>query len=77
MEHLVLMDQVAEEKAHKYGAEFIEEILSFCQTHSWSTDCLPVPQTQLTTNTSKVKGEAKCHLPYYGLLWIILSEKDS
>lgn len=62
MEHLVLMDQVAEEKAHKYGAEFIEEILSFCQTHSWSTDCMPAPQAQHTTNTSKVKTSGQISL---------------
>ena len=40
LKHLVLMDQVAEEKAAKYGAEFIQEINSFCSANNWPHDCI-------------------------------------
>jgi hypothetical protein len=38
MQGLIAMEDIAEEKAHKYGSSFLSCIKDFCSENDWPTD---------------------------------------
>ena len=66
VEHLAAMEEVAEEKARKYGAAFTSLIRSFCEETHWTTDVMPGEVVVTAKVRREVTGTAR-------LIWISLA----